>query len=449
MVVKDRALLFDILHTLVDPAPLLAQVHDRADVLRGHHDLCLDHRFFHIVDLRRVRHVRRIRQVDYFSVCLVDLINNARRGRHEIQIVLSLQPLLDDLQMKEPQESAAETESQSHRRLCLELERSVIELELFKGIPQVRILGPVRRIEPAVHHGIDLLIPGERLRTRILGIGDRIAHPGFFYILQARRDVADHPGIQFLAGDELPCPECADLHDLCLCPGGHHEDRGSFPHSSLLDPAEYDHAFIGVVLGIKDQRLERGFRISLRCGDLLYDLLQHFMDILAGLRRNERSVVRLNADDVLDLFLDPFGIRARQVDLIDHGHHVQVMVQRQVHIRQRLRLHPLRRVHHEDRSVAGGKASGDFIVKVHMPRSIDEIEDILLPVVRLIHRPDCLGFDRDASLPLQVHVVQHLGLHLAAGQKPGHLDDPVCQGGFPVIDMRNNTKVPYLTLIYN
>ena len=104
------------------------------------------------------------------------------------------------------------------------------------------------------------------------------------------------------------------------------------------------------------------------------------------------------------------------------------MVQRQIHICQRLRLHPLRRVHYKDRAVAGSKASGYFIVKVHMSRGINKVEDILLPVICLVHCPDCLGFDRNASFPFQIHIVQHLGLHLPAGQKTGHLYDPVRQG---------------------
>ena len=43
-------------------------------------------RLFHILDLGRIRQIRRIRQVDHFTVCLMHLIDNARCRRHEIQV---------------------------------------------------------------------------------------------------------------------------------------------------------------------------------------------------------------------------------------------------------------------------------------------------------------------------------------------------------------------------
>ena len=125
------------------------------------------------------------------------------------------------------------------------------------------------------------------------------------------------------------------------------------------------------------------------------------------------------------------------------------MIQGKVYICQGLRLHALRRVNHENRPVARGKASGHFIVKIHVSRRIDQVEHILLPVLRLVNRTHCLCLDRDSSLPLQVHIVQHLRLHLTTGQKPRHLDDPVRQRGLSVINMCDNTKISDFTLIYN
>ena len=186
--------------------------------------------------------------------------------------------------MKEPQEPATESESQGNRCLCLELQGSIIELKLFKCISQVRILRSVRRVKPAVHHGIDLLISRQRLCARNLGVGDRVAYPRLFYVFQACRNITYHSGIQFLARDKLSSSECADLHDLRLCTSRHHEDRGSFPHSSLLDPAEHNNPFVRVIFRIKDERLEGRIRITLRSRNLFHDLLQHFMDILPSLR---------------------------------------------------------------------------------------------------------------------------------------------------------------------
>ena len=76
-----------------------------------------------------------------------------------------------------------------------------------------------------------------------------------------------------------------------------------------------------------------------------------------------------------------------------------------------------------------------------MTWGVDEVKDILLAVLRLVNGADCLGFDRDAALALQLHVVEDLGLHLTAGQKTGLLDNAVRQRGFTVVDMGNDTEI--------
>ena len=156
----------------------------------------------------------------------------------------------------------------------------------------------------------------------------------------------------------------------------------------------------------------------------------------------------LQADHVLDLLLHPFRFGAGQVDLIDDREHIQVMIQRQIYVGQRLRFNPLRRVHHQHRAVTGRQRAAHFIVKVHMARRIDQVQDILLPVLRLVDGAHRLGFDGDPPLPFQVHVIQHLLLHLPAGKQSRLLDDPVRQGGFPVVDMGNDTKISDSALIY-
>ncbi len=45
-----------------------------------------------------------------------------------------------------------------------------------------------------------------------------------------------------------------------------------------------------------------------------------------------------------------------------------------------------------------------------MPRRVDEVEKILLPVVRGVRNGDRLAFYRYAALALDVHVVGHLSV---------------------------------------
>ena len=79
----------------------------------------------------------RIGQVNDFSVCLVNLVNNAGRCGDKIQVILSLQTLLDDLQMEKSKESAAETKSKGYRCLRLIEKGSIVELQLLQCIPKI------------------------------------------------------------------------------------------------------------------------------------------------------------------------------------------------------------------------------------------------------------------------------------------------------------------------
>ena len=123
------------------------------------------------------------------------------------------------------------------------------------------------------------------------------------------------------------------------------------------------------------------------------------------------------------------------------------MIQRQIYVRQRLCLDPLRRVHHQDRAIAGRQAPGHFIIKVNMSGGIDQIINIFFAVFCFVYNTDCLGLDGDPPFPLQFHIIQHLGLHLPAGQRAGLLDDPVRQGGFAVVDVGDNTKITDFALV--
>ena len=56
---------------------------------------------------------------------------------------------------------------------------------------------------------------------------------------------------------------------------------------------------------------------------------------------------------LLDLFLDELRLRARQIDLIDDRHDLQVIVQRQIDVGERLRLNALSGIHDQHRALAG------------------------------------------------------------------------------------------------
>jgi hypothetical protein len=76
-----------------------------------------------------------------------------------------------------------------------------------------------------------------------------------------------------------------------------------------------------------------------------------------------------------------------------------------------------------------------------MAGGVDEVKDILFPVLRLMDKAHGLGLYRDAPLALQVHIIQYLILHLAGGEQAGLLDKPVRQRGLAVVYMSDYTKI--------
>ncbi len=158
--------------------------------------------------------------------------------------------------------------------------------------------------------------------------------------------------------------------------------------------------------------------------------------------------MRFQSDNILDLRLDPVRLGTRQVDLVDDRHNIQIVIQRQIDIGQRLRLNALRRIHDKQRTLARSQTARYLIIEIDMPRRVDQIENIFLPVLGPVHCAHGLRLDGDAPLPFQVHIIQHLGLHFTAGQKPGFLNDPVCQRRLSVVNMGYNAKISDFALIY-
>ncbi len=57
-----------------------------------------------------------------------------------------------------------------------------------------------------------------------------------------------------------------------------------------------------------------------------------------------------------------------------------------------------------------------------MPRSVDEIEDIFLARFACIRHSHRLALDRDASLTLNIHRIEHLVVEIAVGDEPGAIE---------------------------
>ena len=176
-------------------------------------------------------------------------------------------------------------------------------------------------------------------------------------------------------------------------------------------------------------------------GNAFHQVLQQLRHAEAGLGAHQGRIVGRDADDLLDFMNDLGRIGRGQVDLVDDRQHLQALLERGVAVRDALRLDPLGRVHHEQRALARRQRAGDFVGEVDVPRCIDEIELIDLAAGRFVAQGDAGGLDGDAALALEIHRVEHLGLHFPGIETAAFLDETIRQGRFAVINMRDDREV--------
>jgi hypothetical protein len=174
---------------------------------------------------------------------------------------------------------------------------------------------------------------------------------------------------------------------------------------------------------------------------VLHHGLQHRLDPLSRLGRDLQDLVPPAPDDLSDLVSPLLGFGPGEVDLVEHRDYLQVVLKSKQGVGQRLRLDPLRGVHHQDDSFAGCHAPRDLVGEVHVARGVYEVELVILAVVGAIGDAHGLGLDGDAPLALQVHAVEHLLTHIPVGHGVGHLQDAVGQGGLPVVDVGDDAEV--------
>ncbi len=207
------------------------------------------------------------------------------------------------------------------------------------------------------------------------------------------------------------------------------------------DAKQHDDAEIAVVPAVDQQRLEGRVAVALGRRQPRDDALQHLGNVEAGLGRDQDGVRGVEPDHVLDLLLHLFGLGRRQVDLVEHGHDLVIVVDRLIDVGERLRLDALGGVDHQERAFAGGKRAVDLVGEIDVAGRVDQVEDVVLAVARAVIEPHGLRLDGDAALALDVHGIEHLLHHLALGEPAGRLDQPVGQRRLAVVDMRDDGEV--------
>ena len=76
-----------------------------------------------------------------------------------------------------------------------------------------------------------------------------------------------------------------------------------------------------------------------------------------------------------------------------------------------------------------------------MPGGIDQVQVVDLAITRLVLECCSQRLDGDAAFTLDVHRVEHLGLHLAIRQSAATLDQTIRERAFAVVDVGNDRKI--------
>ena len=227
----------------------------------------------------------------------------------------------------------------------------------------------------------------------------------------------------------------------------HHVDGVAFADGAVDDAYECDDASVRIEVRVEDERAQWGIGVTARSGDVIDDGFKQIVNSDARLRRTEHGVIGRDGQTVFDLLFNALGLGCRKVDFVDEGNDLKVRVHRHHRVGDRLRFDALRCIDDENGALACGKAAGNLIGEIDMPRGVDEVQDIRHTIIGRVFDADRLAFYGNAALPLDIHGVEYLVLHVARGNRAGLLEDAVGQRRLAVVDVRDDRKIAYQALV--
>ena len=175
----------------------------------------------------------------------------------------------------------------------------------------------------------------------------------------------------------------------------------------------------------------------------LDDRVEDVLDALAGLRRDAQHAIGIVSDQVGDLRRGAVRVGLREVDLVHDRDDLEVVLDRQVGVRERLGLDPLRRVDDEQRAFAGLQRARHLVREVHVPGRVDQVQLVALP-----EHAHCLRLDRDPALALELHRVEQLLLHVPVRDRVCDLEDAIGERRLAMVDVRDDREVADLCLVH-
>ena len=176
--------------------------------------------------------------------------------------------------------------------------------------------------------------------------------------------------------------------------------------------------------------------VALRGRDPGGDRVEQLGDPFARLGGDAHDVLGGDAEDGLDLHRVAVGVGRREVDLVQHGDDLEVVLEGEVAVGQGLGLDALRGVDDEDDTLTRGEGPAHLVAEVDVAGRVDQVEDVAVPL-----DADVLGLDRDAPLALEIHRVEVLLAHVARLNSAGDLEDAVGERRLAVVDVGDDREV--------
>ena len=269
-----------------------------------------------------------------------------------------------------------------------------------------------------------------------------VADLGLADVLDPGDQVAHLAHTQALAGLGVGRDD-ADLQQFVSGAGGHHQDALARSDLAVHHADVRHHAAVDVVDRVEDHRAGGRVGVALRGRHLTHHVVEQVGDALAGLAGHPQHVAGFAADDVGDLARVAVRIGGGQVDLVEHRNDVQVAVQRQVEIGQRLRLDALGGVHQQHGALTGLQRARHLVGEVDVTRGVDQVQHVVV-VAHPPGQPHVLRLDGDPALPLDVHPVEVLGTHRPLIDNAGELKHPVRQRRLAMVDVSDDAEIPNL-----
>jgi hypothetical protein len=194
-------------------------------------------------------------------------------------------------------------------------------------------------------------------------------------------------------------------------------------------------------VAVEDERCQGRAGIMRRRRHASDDRLENLPDAGPLLGAGQDDFLPRDGQRLLQLIEHHLGIGGRQVDLVDDRDDDEVLRHGQMDIGERLGLDALGGVDDQDGALAGLQRSAHLIGEVDVAGRVDQVERVGVAIGGVELHADRTSLDRDSLLALKVHGVEDLRLHEPALDGVRHLEQPIGQGGFPVVDVRDDAEV--------